>query len=115
MTNERQKFIKTSGLAKILGVDHLLPEVDEELSDEELKLWNCEDESPEIIEAFNKSVTNMPKAKKNESIYTDEELGELDTWKSPPSKKRGTFIMKAQYKGRSKPLLYVLDEDKEDD
>lgn len=68
MTNERQKFLKTSGLAKILGVDHLLPEVDE-----------------------------------------------LDTWTSPPLKKMGTFTMKAQYKGRKKPLPYVLDEEKKDD
>ena len=68
MTNERQRFLKTSGLAKILGVDHLLPEVDE-----------------------------------------------LNTWVSPPSKKIGTFTVRAQYKGRSKPLSYVLDEEKEDD
>lgn len=68
MTNERQKFLKTSGLAKLLGVDHLLPEV-----------------------------------------------SDLDTWTSPAPKKIGIFTMKAQYKGRSKPLRYLLDEKKEDD
>lgn len=81
------------------------------LPDEELKWWNSEDESPEIIEAFNKSVGSMPKAKKKESIYTDEELDELDTWTSPPPNNIRTFSMKAQYKGRKKPLPYVLDEE----
>lgn len=44
----------------------------------------------------------------------EKEVVDLDTWTSLPPKKRGTFTMKAQYKGRKKPLPYVL-EGKEDD
>lgn len=69
----------------------------EPLPDEEIMLWNCEEVSSEILEAFSKSVTNMSSS---ESIYTDKELDELDNWTTPPS---------------TKPLLYVLDGEKEDD
>jgi len=61
----------------------------EPLSNEELRLWNCEDESSEV---------NV-----------------LDIWTFMFPKKKRTFTVKAQYKGRKKPLSYVLDEEKEDD
>lgn len=64
--SERQKFLKTSGLAKLFGVDHLLPEVEE-----------------------------------------------IDTWNPVPPKNSINLTMKAQYKGRKKPMKYVLDNENE--
>jgi hypothetical protein len=42
---------------------------------------------------------------------TQEDISELCSWKSPPPKKSSKVTMKAQYKGRKKPLPYVLEEE----
>lgn len=66
----------------------------------------------QIIEAFirGKDVTVV-----SFLPYQTDAIDFVQNWKTPPPKKIGIFTMKAQYKGRKKPLFYVLDEDKEDD
>lgn len=39
----------------------------------------------------------------------------VENWNTPLPNKSTKVTMKAQYKGRSKPLPYILDEEKEDD
>jgi hypothetical protein len=42
---------------------------------------------------------------------TQRDISEVDRWKLPPPKKSIIVTMIAQYKGRKKPLPYIVEEE----